>query len=99
MGTCGVTKLRSFRHDARVDAKSAMKLLALILDIVLRVAAGVTVLVFCALALFVGGMAGLFGLIAIALPAIAMSAWVCSVLSAHAPSHGYCRTRSHGVLL
>jgi hypothetical protein len=61
-----------------------MKLMLSILDLLLRVAAGVTVLAICLLALFVGGMAGLVGLFAIVLPTLVLSVWV--VLCAFSPS-------------
>jgi hypothetical protein len=61
-----------------------MKLMLSILDLLLRVAAGVTVLAICLLALFVGGMAGLVGLFAIVLPTIVLSVWI--VLCAFSPS-------------
>jgi hypothetical protein len=61
-----------------------MKLMLSILDLLLRVAAGVTVPAICLLALFVGGMAGLVGLFAIVLPTLVLSVWV--LLCAFSPS-------------
>jgi hypothetical protein len=67
-----------------MDARSAMKLILSILDLLLRVAAGVTVLGICLVALFVGGMAGLLGLFAIILPTFVLSVWI--LLCASRPS-------------
>jgi hypothetical protein len=61
-----------------------MKPMLWILDMLLRVAAGLAVPVICLLAWFVGGMAGPIGLLAITLPTMVLSVWI--VLCALSPS-------------
>lgn len=79
-----VTKFRGpFGHDGRMEARSAMKQILSILNLLLGIAAAVTVLGICLLALFVGGMAGPRGLFFI-LPTFGLSAWI--LICAFSPS-------------
>jgi hypothetical protein len=58
------------------DAKSSMKLVISILDLLVRVAASITACAGLLLAFFIGGMMGIPGLIAFAIPALGLGGWI-----------------------